>query len=175
MDKKISAKNNRIMIFGVPASGKSTFATQISKKLNLPLYHIDMYFFVKNWALRDADEFLAIQEKLVEQDRWVIDGNAITSLEVRWARADMVIYFHFNHWKCLWRAIKRVFGRDPSIDDRPEGCPNGLSWRFLYVLWVFNDLVKDQVQRLRKKYPGVAFYEFRDDEEAAKFLEDGRI
>lgn len=169
--KLLRKKIKRVMVFGVPASGKSTFSMRISELLNLPLYHIDRYFFVENWRLRDAKEFLDIQEKLVEQEKWVIDGNAITSLEVRYAKADLVVYFHFSHWVCLWRAVKRVFHRDPRIDDRPAGCPNTLSWRFLYVLWVFDRLVKDKIILLRHKYSGVNFYEFRNDEDVRKFLE----
>lgn len=35
----------KICIFGRPGSGKSTFALQLHKKLNLPLYHLDKYFY----------------------------------------------------------------------------------------------------------------------------------
>lgn len=166
----MNSEIKKVMIFGVPASGKSTFAVKISKFLNLPLYHVDRYFFLSKWRLRNADEYLAIQNELIKNERWVIDGNAITSLEVRYAAADVVIYFHYNHWICLWRALKRLASRDPSIEDMPEGCQNTLSGRFLYTLWVFDKLVKERVLDLQKKYPQVRFYEFRKDEDADSFL-----
>jgi adenylate kinase family enzyme len=37
----------RIMIFGRPGSGKSTFATWLSRALNLPLHHLDKHFYKK--------------------------------------------------------------------------------------------------------------------------------
>ena len=51
----------RIMIFGRPGSGKTTFAYELSKKLNLPLYHLDKYFFTANWVQRDYQEFVIKQ------------------------------------------------------------------------------------------------------------------
>ena len=40
----LKACPQRIMIFGRPGSGKSTFAVELALKLNLPLYHLDKYF-----------------------------------------------------------------------------------------------------------------------------------
>jgi len=36
----------KIMIVGIPGSGKSTFALKLSQFLDLPLYHLDKYFFI---------------------------------------------------------------------------------------------------------------------------------
>jgi adenylate kinase family enzyme len=78
----------RIMIFGRSGSGKSTFATWLAEKLTLPLHHLDKHFYVANWVERDYNEFLQIQQNLVNSDCWVIDGNSIRSLEMRWSKAD---------------------------------------------------------------------------------------
>lgn len=44
---------NKIMVFGLPGSGKSTFATKLAQFLNLPIYHLDKHFYVENWIERD--------------------------------------------------------------------------------------------------------------------------
>ena len=36
----------KIMIFGIPGSGKSTFALKISRLLNVSLFHLDKYFLL---------------------------------------------------------------------------------------------------------------------------------
>lgn len=100
-EKGLSPK--RIMIFGIPGSGKSTFSLKLSRLLNLPLFHLDKYFFVRGWKEGNYEEFLQIQRGLVDQDSWVIDGNATKSFEMRFSRADTVIYFRFNRILCLWR------------------------------------------------------------------------
>lgn len=56
--KTLSPK--KIMIFGRPGSGKSTFATWLSQSLDLPLHHLDKHFYIRNWVERDYNEFLQI-------------------------------------------------------------------------------------------------------------------
>jgi broad-specificity NMP kinase len=99
------------MIFGIPGSGKSTFALRLSHLLNLPLFHLDKYFFTSGWQERKYEEFLAIQKEIVEQDSWIIDGNATRSLEIRYKEADVVIYFRFNRLLCFYRVFKRLISK----------------------------------------------------------------
>ena len=63
------------MIFGRPGSGKSTFAHDLHKITGLPLHHLDKHFFTRNWVERDKQEFLDIQQSIVDTDSWIIDGN----------------------------------------------------------------------------------------------------
>lgn len=97
------------MIFGRPGGGKSTFAFDLHQSLGLPLYHLDKFFFTSNWAKRDTQEFLTFQQDLVDQEQWIIDGNCTQSLEMRYARADLVIYFKYPRWICYGRVFKRRF------------------------------------------------------------------
>ncbi len=77
----------KIMIFGRPGSGKSTFAYQFHKATETPLYHLDKYFYTTNWVERDYQEFLADQQRLVNQKAWIIDGNCTRSFEMRWSKS----------------------------------------------------------------------------------------
>ena len=97
----------KIMIFGIPGSGKSTFSALLAVLLHIPLYHLDRYFYTQRWKERAYNEFLAIQESFVEKESWIIDGNATRSLEIRFKKADVVLYFRFNRLLCLWRIFKR--------------------------------------------------------------------
>jgi adenylate kinase family enzyme len=153
------------MIFGRPGSGKSTFAYNLSKRLNLPLYHLDKYYFTNNWQERKREEFLQIQQGIVNQEKWIIDGNSIRSLEMRYQRADVVIYFTYPHLLCLFRVIKRLFSKNPQIQDRAEGCPERVGWALLKYMWQFEDRVKDSIQMLQAKYPHVKFYKITMDSE----------
>ncbi len=160
----------RIMIFGVPGSGKSTFALRLSKLLGLPLFHLDKYFFTKKWKERDYEEFLGIQKGLVEQESWIIDGNATKSFEMRYNRADIVLYFHFNRLLCLWRIFKRLIFKDPHISDRAEGCSENVRFRLIRYLWGFDKRVNQSIQKLRELYPSVQFEELRNNREVDLFL-----
>lgn len=161
----------RIILFGLPGAGKSTFAVRLAKKLGLPLHHIDKYYFVRKWVRRDYDDFCKLQEKMTADEKWIIDGNDIRSLEVRYKRATIAIYFRYPRWRCLWRLIKRTIHKDPTIDDRTEDIPEQLRWAVVRAMWLFHTRRYPVIARLREKYPNVAFVEVHNDRELQQ-LED---
>lgn len=163
--------NERVMIFGLCGSGKSRFALQLSFLLDLPLHHLDRYFFIENWVERDSEEFLQIQKGFVDQDKWVIDGNSIRSLEMRYRRADTAIYFHFNRYLCLWRIFKRLFRKEPGVQDRAEGCKECIRWRLIRYMWGFDKRIGPILKDLRERYPQVRFYTFYNDNDLKNFIE----
>ncbi len=154
------------MIFGVSGSGKSTFATNLCNALSLaPLYHLDKYFFTNNWVERDYEEFLSIQQSFVDQDAWIIDGNAIRSLEMRYSKADMVLYFNYPLWLCYYRVFKRRLVKNSGIADRAFGCDERISLKLLKYMWTFGARVNAKIMYLRDKYPKVKFVEIKNDDE----------
>jgi adenylate kinase family enzyme len=163
---------SRIMIFGRPGSGKSTFAYALHKSINLPLHHLDKHFFTKNWVERDTQEFLRIQQSIVDEDLWIIDGNSIKSLEMRYARADLVLHFNYPRWICYWRVFKRIFDKNLEIDDRAECCPERASWKLLKYMWGYEKRVEEPIAYLKDKYPNVPFVEISNDRELNTFERD---
>ncbi len=157
------------MIFGRPGSGKSTFAFELHKKLNLPLYHVDKYFFVSNWAPRDFQEFLTIQQSIVDKPAWIIDGNSTKSLEMRYAKADLVLYFNYPRYICLWRIFKRVWDKNTEIEDRADGCKERLPLGLIPYLWNFQNRVDAQLNLFKTKYPNTHFIEIRKDNDLQSF------
>ncbi len=168
---KVIMLPRKIMIFGIPGSGKSTFSVQLGKRLHLPVFHLDKYFFTHGWKERDYTEFLAIQNDLVSKKGWVIDGNSTRSFEIRFSQADTALYFRFNRLVCLWRIFKRYLSKDPHISDRAEGCPETVSLRLIRYLWGFDKRVKSALTALRNRYPHVIFYELRNEKDLRLFLE----
>ena len=159
----------KIMIFGRPGSGKSTFALKLGKMLNLPVEHLDRYFFIENWVERDYSDFLQIQENLLKKESWIIDGNSCRSLEKRFSKADVALYFHMSRFLCLWRIFKRLFVKR-EILDRAEGCSEQVRFRLIRYLWTFDKRVKIPIQQLREKYPKVQFHEFRREKDVERFF-----
>lgn len=159
------------MIFGIPGSGKSTFATKLSSLLNIPAFHLDKYFYVENWQERNTAEFLQIQQELVEKESWIIDGNALRSLKMRFSQADTALYFKFNRLVCLWRVFKRLFFKNTQIADRADGCIEKVHMRLIRYLWNFNKRVDPVIQELRKAYPNVIFCEIKNKKDIKTFLQ----
>lgn len=118
----IEAPPKKVMIMGRPGSGKSTFSIQLQEILDIPLFHLDKYFFEANWVQRNYQDFLNQQQSLVNQPCWIIDGNSSKSLERRYSQADICLYFNFPRYLCYYRTFKRLFYKNGDIDDRAHGC-----------------------------------------------------
>lgn len=162
----------RIAIFGRPGSGKSTFSVNLSEKLNLPLYHLDKYFFAAGWQERPYDDFLRDQQKIVATKNWIIDGNSLKSLGIRYMNADVAIYFYLPMRICLFRIFKRLFHRDPRIKDRAENCPTKVDWKLIKYMWKFDTQVQTRggLNYLKQLYPNVSFYKVQSDSEATELM-----
>jgi len=165
MNKK---NNSRIMIFGIPGAGKSTFALKLHKQTNIPVFHLDKYMFLPGGKKRDEQEFLKMQQEMVNKDEWIIDGASVNSFEMRWKRATSVIYFNYPFWVCLWRVLKRQFSKDKSIDDRADGKQEMISWRMVKYMWRYNKRVQPIIEELKSKYSDTQFYEVTNDKEFAE-------
>jgi adenylate kinase family enzyme len=164
----------RIAIFGRPGSGKSVFAKLLGKQLSAPLYHLDCYYFNANWTKRDYPEFLRLQQGIVDQERWIVDGNDLKSLEMRFARADVAIYFNRSKYLCYWRICRRRFS-SKDASDRPANCPEAIALILLSYMWKYERYITGPLLALKKKYPHVRCYEIRsnaDLEELSKRVTD---
>jgi adenylate kinase family enzyme len=101
------------MIFGPSASGKSTVAHALGKKLNIPVHHLDHLCFLPNtfWVPRPSDEFQKLHGEVVESDTWVIDGNYPNTMHHRMSRATTVIWLNPSAVACVFNFYKRFFRR----------------------------------------------------------------
>jgi adenylate kinase family enzyme len=158
----------RLAIIGLPGSGKSTFAIRLGKLLNIPVHHLDRHMF-DGRKKRDRQEFLAAKEALVSQDSWIIEGCSLSTLEMRFARADTIIYFHFPRLLCVWRLCKRIFSFDQTLAD--SGCLRGVNWPLLKYVWNFDRDKRKNIEELRKAYPQVEFLVFHSPSDIDKFLD----
>lgn len=157
----------RIAIIGLPGSGKSTFACQLGSSLNIPVHHLDRHMF-DGRIKRDRQEFLAIKELLVAKKFWIIEGCSLSTLEMRFSRADMIIYFHFSRLLCIWRLFKRLFDSDKTISS--SGCLRGINWPLLRYVWNFDRDKRESIAELRKKYPLVEFIILRSPSDLDKLV-----
>jgi adenylate kinase family enzyme len=157
----------RIAIIGLPGSGKSSFATKLGKILDIPVHHLDKEMF-KGGVKRDRDEFLSMKRVLVQEDSWIIEGCSLSTLEMRFARADTVIYMDLPRLLCLWRVCKRVFTFDEYLAE--TGCLQGVNWTLIKYIWNFDKDKRPAIEELRKRYPDVKFIVFHDVHDAERYI-----
>jgi adenylate kinase family enzyme len=160
-------KLKRIAVIGLPGSGKSTFAAKLGKILNVPVHHLDKHVF-EGKKKRDRQEFLLAKAALVNEESWIIEGCSLSTLEMRFARANTVIYFHLPRLLCIGRTFRRLF--DKNLAD--TGCLNGINWTLLKYIWNFDRDKRQSIEELRTRYPQVEFLIFRHSQDPDKYLEE---
>ncbi len=137
----ITSHHKKIVIVGNAGSGKTTLAFQLQKKLNLPLYHLDQYYWLPNWGRIGIEKFTEIHTELCRRDAWIMEGPYIKVLPRRIAHADVVIFLDIPRSTCLWRVLKRSISQyGKVIPGSPAGCKQHLfNSKFLeFLKWVWN-------------------------------------
>jgi adenylate kinase family enzyme len=128
----------KVAIIGSCGAGKSTLAVNLGKKLNLPVIHLDAYYWQSGWQETDASQWLEIQQELIKGNSWIIDGNYGNTMGIRLAAADTVIWLDFNRYLCLWRVCKRYLKYPGKTrPDMGVNCPERLNRDFIQYVWNF--------------------------------------
>ena len=139
----------RISIVGSGGAGKSTFAHQVADILHLPVIHLDALYWQPNWVATPQDEWREKQQQFVQQESWIIDGNYTSTLDLRFAVADTIIFLDFPRFLCLYRAVKRrIQFAGKTRPDMAEGCPERIDREFF--LWIWNYPNNGRVRVLKK-------------------------
>lgn len=130
---------NRIMIIGCCGAGKSTLSRQLHEVTRLPLYHLDQYYWKPNWTETPKEEWKEIVTNLANKDKWIIDGNYGGTMDIRFDRADTIVYLDIHTIVCLNRVIKRVWKYQGQVrPDMPEGCMERFDFDFLHYVATYN-------------------------------------
>lgn len=115
----------RINVLGNAGSGKSTLARKIGERLQIPVVHLDKFFWEPGWREADPDLFRQRVMRAVSGDAWVCEGNyAARTFDLRVPRADLNIWLDTPRLICAARVISRstVFRNRPDL---PVGCQEG--------------------------------------------------
>lgn len=81
----------RIIVIGLCGSGKSYVSGILGKKLNLPVYHLDMLFWKEDKTNVSNEEFDEKLREVLKNDEWIIDGFYTRTLQMRLERCDTAI------------------------------------------------------------------------------------
>lgn len=155
----------KFALIGLPGSGKSTFAAKLGRMLTIPVHHLDRHMFEPNGKKKDKEEFIEIQKAILDEDAWVVEGCSFSTFEMRFAKADVLIYFHFSRLICIWRLFKRVFNYQSDF-----GGLRAVSWEILRYTWNFDKEKRARIEELRKKYPQTEFLIFKGQKDADQYI-----
>ena len=162
----------RVLVIGISGAGKSTFARALADKTGLPLIHLDKEYWRPGWKMPPRSEWRPRVQELAAGERWIMDGNYDSSLDLRLPRADTVVWFDYSTLICIQRALRRVVSTYGEIRaDMGAGCPERFDMEFLRYIWTFNSKQRPRVIAALAQFgrhidPVV----FRRDREVEQFL-----
>lgn len=155
----------KFALIGLPGSGKSTFASKLGRILGIPVHHLDRHMFEPDGKKKDKQEFIEIQQAMLNEEAWVVEGCSFSTFEMRFAKADILIYFHFSRFVCFLRLFKRLFNYTKDF-----GGLRSITWEILKYTWNFDKEKRTRIEELRQKYPQTEFHIFRSQKDADFFL-----
>ncbi len=156
----------RIVIVGVSASGKSTFARKLSAKTKIPLFLMDAIMWNPGWQYIGDEETVKKLEEIGATEEWIIEGYVSTEARTfLFERADMIVYLDYTPMVATLRYLKRWLKHRKSPRPELEGSPENFDWKFLKLVWTkgeavslnrFLDKVKDQSKLVKFTSPRLA-------------------
>ncbi|RDW18137.1 AAA family ATPase [Oceanobacillus arenosus] len=129
----------KIAILGGSGAGKSTLAKKLGTFLNISVYHLDAIHWQPGWQALDREVFNAEQQKILDEDAWIIDGNYSRTIDSRLQQADTIIFLHYRTIRYLYGIIKRrIQYRNKTRPDTGKDCPEKIDWEFFIWVLRFN-------------------------------------
>ena len=163
---------NRIVLVGSSGSGKSWLSKRLADIYGYPLIHLDNEFWKPGWMKTPKDEWMAVQEELTSREKWIIDGNYDSTMEMRFMTADIVVFLDINRFVCIWRVLWRTGKKRSDFPDYLDES-NILSKEFVEFckwIWRFPETGRKTIMELHKKYPEKAFLHIRHRREIKAVL-----
>lgn len=128
----------KIILIGSGGSGKSTLAKQLGNKLKIQVYHLDALFWKPNWVGVPREEQRTVQNDLIKEEKWIIDGNYGGTMDIRINAADTIIFLDIHRTICVYRAFKRIVQyRNKKRPDMGAGCEERFDLQFFKWIWEY--------------------------------------
>lgn len=128
----------RVIVIGSPGAEKGALARAIAERLKIPCIELERLYWRPGWRKPEAEEWRAQMAELVAREDWVIEGTFPSTLDMRVARADWLVFVDAPMPVCLIRKFKEMMRgrRDRKAEIAPE-CPPRLDTRLLRFIWTF--------------------------------------
>jgi len=136
---------DRILVYGVTGSGKTTMARQIAARTGLPWHEADNLTWEPGWLVVPVDEQRRRIAAICAGERWILDTAYGAWLEVPLARVELIVALDYPRWRSLGRLVRRTLLR--NLDHKPICNGNTESLRQTFsrnsiILWHFQSFAR---------------------------------
>ena len=156
----------KILVIGCPGSGKSTFARALNEITDIPLFHLDLMYWNADRTTAPKSVFLERLSDALAQSTWIIDGNYLSTMEMRIKECDTVIFLDYHTDICL-EGIRQRRGKPredmPWIETEEDE-------EFVSFVRNFAENGRPKITELLDKYSDKNVVTFKARREAEEFL-----
>ncbi len=161
----------KVIVIGCPGSGKSTFSRALHQKIGIPLFHLDMLYWNADKTTVEKSVFLERLSVVIEKDEWIIDGNYASTMELRLAACDTVIFLDYPLDICL-NGIKERRSKPrsdmPWIETEDDA-------EFIEFIKNFKEQQRPKILKLLDTYSNKNIIIFKSREEADAYIEGAKL
>jgi adenylate kinase family enzyme len=141
----IAGVADRILVYGVTGSGKTTIARQIAARTGLPWHEVDNLTWEPGWVIVPVEEQRRRIEEICAGERWILDTAYRAWIEVPLARVELIVALDYPRWRSLSRLMRRTLLR--NLDHKPICNGNTESLRQTFsrdsiILWHFQSFAR---------------------------------
>jgi adenylate kinase family enzyme len=147
---------DRIAIIGCGGSGKTILARHLGSCLGLPVTNLDTLYYDDGWNPAPPEKFAAMQHELVTTDRWIIEGNYASTVPIRLARADTVIFLDLPARTCLRGIAQRRWRYRGG--QHTDGVYDRITWSFITYILGYRRSMRPRVNALLAEHGTHARY-----------------
>ena len=160
----------KVIVIGCPGAGKSTFSKKLHQLTDLPLFHLDLLYWNSDRTTVSKAVFIERLNNVLKLDRWIIDGNYGSTIELRMKECDTVFFLDFPVEVCL-DGVKQRQGKARSDMPWTETEDDD---EFLEFIRSYNTESRPEVTELLKKYGDKEIIIFRSRQDVENYLNDLR-
>ena len=140
---------DRVLVYGVTGSGKSTAALAIGARTGHPVTLVDELTWLPGWVSVDP----AVQRELIGEvvagERWLLDSSYGDWLDFVLPRTQLVVGLDYPRWLSLSRLVRRTVSGAVTKEPRCNG--NVETWRALLsgrsiIRWHFRSFARKRAR-----------------------------
>jgi adenylate kinase family enzyme len=140
---------DRVLLYGVTGSGKSTAALAIGARTGHPVTLVDELTWLPGWVPVEASRQRELIAEVIAGDRWLLDSSYGDWLGFVLPRVELVVGLDYPRWLSLSRLVRRTLRsavtREPICNGNVETWRTILS-RDSIVVWHFRSFARKRAR-----------------------------